>query len=141
MTAEEREQVKVLRGIGASYAQIASELEVSVNTVKAYCQRHGLGGVGKEKEREDKSDKNKCKRCGSTLIQRKGCKPRKFCSDVCRKAWWHIHRSELGTAQPIVCMSCQTVFLRPGPAKYCSSTCYFNHRFGRKVHDQANAGA
>jgi uncharacterized protein YjcR len=45
MSRLERNEIPWMRHEGMSYAQIAAVLGLSVNTVKSYCQRDGLGGV------------------------------------------------------------------------------------------------
>ena len=46
MTEAEKARVRKLRLEGAGYKQIASELELSINTVKSYCRRSLLCGMG-----------------------------------------------------------------------------------------------
>ena len=42
MTNKQKEKISVLRQAGTSYKEIAEQLDLSVNTVKSYCQRHEL---------------------------------------------------------------------------------------------------
>ncbi|WP_369677897.1 RNA polymerase sigma factor [Ruminococcus sp. CAG:379] len=42
MTNKQKEKIIVLRQDGTSYKEIAEQLDLSVNTVKSYCQRHEL---------------------------------------------------------------------------------------------------
>ena len=43
MTHEEKKQIGKMRAAGMSYARIAESLDISINSVKSYCRRHGLG--------------------------------------------------------------------------------------------------
>lgn len=45
MDDRQRQQIRELREEGYGYGRIAQILEISENTIKTYCRRHGLGGV------------------------------------------------------------------------------------------------
>lgn len=44
MDAKQKEEISHLRVHGMTYEQVAKQLQLSVNTVKSYCQRNQLGG-------------------------------------------------------------------------------------------------
>ena len=73
MTADEKEKVRLMRYEGASYSKIASNLGISLNTIKSFCQRNQLliSGI----ERKEKFDH--CKQCGKKLLQKSKKKPKK----------------------------------------------------------------
>lgn len=103
MTNEEKNQIGRLRAAGYSYRRIATELDISVNSIKSYCRRHGFGMDAHRYEiqlvqREPCPEPNEatsCAQCGSLVRQVAGRKRRRFCSDVCRLEWWAAHRGEL----------------------------------------------
>ena len=43
MDDRQRQQIRELREEGYGYGRIAQILEISENTIKTYCRRHGLG--------------------------------------------------------------------------------------------------
>ena len=45
MNDTQRQQIEKLRAEGLSYGKISETLGLSINTIKTYCRRHGLGGV------------------------------------------------------------------------------------------------
>ena len=68
MTDEQKKQIVSLRSRGVSYTDIASNLQLSRDTVKSYCRRHGVSTV----ECTEKSTSNCCEFCGKeeeTLLQ------------------------------------------------------------------------
>lgn len=95
MTDVQREAIQRLRMDGKGYTAIAKATGLSKESVKEFCKRNGLGGVasaltvsntktkwpaGKGKS----SSSTVCPSCGNPITQTPGCKPRRFCSDVCR---------------------------------------------------------
>lgn len=72
MTNEQKTQIEYYRRKGHGYKQIAKLTGISVNTVKSYLRRNTL-----------KND-SVCKQCGNEIIQQKGRKHKRFCSDICR---------------------------------------------------------
>jgi uncharacterized protein YjcR len=55
----QKDEIAKMRSEKMSYAQIASVLGLSANTVKSYCQRNNLGGVA-----ATGADSGVCARCG-----------------------------------------------------------------------------
>ena len=122
---------------GLGYSEIARKLDMSVNTVKSYCQRNGL----KRADVTEALANDACKRCGCELVHTPGRKKKQFCSDACRLRWWHGHR-ELGkNARTIVCASCGKAFVTDRMQKYCSHACYIRTRFGGAHGNEAHTGA
>ena len=133
MTKEEKTQVDSLREEGLGYKKIAQMLGVSDNSVKTYCRR-------KEKEPKPEArpepvpEKKKCLCCGKTVLQIKGRKEKKFCSDRCRMKWWNSHLDlvKRKAVYEFTCPCCKEQFTVYGNAnrKYCSHECYIEDRFG-----------
>lgn len=122
MTKQEKQKVITLRSEGYSYLKISELLHLSENTVKSFCRRNNLGGVAK------KQNQLFCKQCGKPLEIKEKSKPRKFCSDNCRRLWWNsnlelVNRKAFYTCQ---CLYCGREFESYGNSnrKYCSRACY-----------------
>jgi DNA-binding NarL/FixJ family response regulator len=79
MLNEQRQTIEDLRLLGRSFAEIAAQTGVSVNTVKSYCRRISA-----------KTDF--CKHCGKPLKYTDGKKKKQFCDDKCRTKWWNVYR-------------------------------------------------
>ena len=137
MNELQKQQIIELRNQGISYSKIADALGISLNTIKSFCRRNNLGGhIGKESKQINKTF---CKECGKELNQNLGKKPLKFCSDKCRVKWWNTH-PELVNRKAIysfICTYCGEPFTAYGNSKrkYCSHSCYINHRFGGDIHE------
>lgn len=111
---------------GLGYSEIARKLNMSVNTVKSYCQRNGLKRTGESAP----STNDVCRRCGCALVHTPGRKRKQFCSDICRLCWWHEHRYMSKTAKGVKCVACGREFITDRGQKYCSHGCYIRMRFG-----------
>jgi orotate phosphoribosyltransferase-like protein len=66
-----------LRSKGFTYSKISEKLKISLNTVKSLCYRRF-------------SESKYCKQCGKRLLQNSKVKPKSFCTDKCRKAFWYV---------------------------------------------------
>ncbi len=67
MTDKQKQQIIALRRNGAGYGTIASQLGVSINTVKSFCRRHSLVA---------KTAGAVCEQCGKPITQNPGRKIR-----------------------------------------------------------------
>lgn len=137
MNISEKVTVRQLRFEGVSYAEISKTLGISENTIKSYCRRNNLGGNLLEKSKEERQ--SACKQCGKPInLEVKG-KPRKFCSEPCRRDWWKTHDKEIKRKAyyALTCVHCGKEFESYGKRdrKYCGHACYINHRFGEVPHD------
>ena len=135
MTNNEKEKIKLLRENGYSYSRISVVLDISENTIKAFCRRNNLGGI-KGSQVNDKKEKNeKCKQCGTQLKQSSQGARKKFCSDKCRRQWWKEHDFciDRKAYYKLTCETCGKHFESYGNKnrKYCSHNCYINNRFGK----------
>lgn len=131
MTGDEKQKVRLMRQQGVGYAQIAASLDISLNTVKSFCRRNNLqSGVVM------KTDTGDCRQCGKRLHQEPKRKPRRFCSDKCRLAWWNDNRDKLNrkAVYQLICAHCGKEFESYGNKnrKYCTHACYIKDRFGEE---------
>lgn len=133
MTGEQKQTVLRRRSAGFAYSQIADEVGLSLNTVKSCCRRAGLSESNASKETGNKENKDFCKQCGEKLIHTQKAKPKKFCGESCRFAYWNTHRNQMNRKAicPVVCVHCGKVFDSYNSAgrKYCSHHCYIARRF------------
>lgn len=129
---EQKEHITVLRSKGISFGRIAKELGLSINTVKSFCRRNQSGGIVVAQPVQEISDPILCRQCGKRLNQLPGHRPRKFCSEVCKRSWWAIHpeQSQKKAWHNADCNYCGKGFLYYGnrTRKYCSLICYREHR-------------
>lgn len=134
MNDTQRQQIKKLRGLNYSYSRIADALGLSINTVKTYCTRHGLGGNSSQSMKPREMDGSFCLCCGVPVMQQPGRKEKKFCSDSCRNKWWNSNLDKVNRKAhyQFTCPGCKKEFSCYGNKnrKYCSFECYIEDRFG-----------
>lgn len=118
MTEMQKIRVHEMKIDGLSYAQIASELNLSENTVKSFCRRNSLQRTAIE----DATNPNSCRFCGKNMVQIPKQKPKKFCSNNCRVSWWHKNCSEQNLVYWSTCTNCGGKFQNHGnrSRRYCS---------------------
>lgn len=133
MTDQEKKQIAIYRNQGLSYTAISNRMAISVNSIKTYCKRNGLGGVRAFAKNVDEKV-CACENCGAPVVQNPGRKKKRFCSDKCRNAWWNAHQDEVNKKAnyECVCAHCGKSFISYGNRnrKYCSHGCYIEDRFG-----------
>ena len=128
MNSKQKDRIILLRKEGLGYKRIATELGISVNTVKSFCQRQGLMAQANQ-------DKPlvKCPVCDKTWESRQGNQKKRFCSDSCRSSWWNTHKGQMNRASQltITCSYCKKHFraYRKEQRKFCSHNCYILQRF------------
>lgn len=112
MTTREAILIEKCRQEGMGAKRIASEVGVSLNTIKSYLRRHPMGVV--------------CRHCGKGITQPVKAREKKFCSDKCRLAWWHEHQRELNrSTTEKLCAFCGMSFTtHKKDQRFCSRTCY-----------------
>ena len=119
-----KDKVLELKNKGFSYKAISDQLGIPVSTAKTYLRR------------EKSAEGNTCKHCGAELINVKGKKNKKFCSDKCRMAWWYKnqHMMNKKSAYEVVCVCCKKKFNFYGykNRKYCSRECYLRDKYGKE---------
>lgn len=129
MTEDEKRQIVDLRSRGLGYKRIGAVMGISNNTVRSFCRRHGLDGT----------KHILCKQCGKVIKVIEKQKPRKFCSDQCRRDWWNSHLDQVDrkAIYSYSCLNCGQEFTAYGNnhRKYCSRSCYNSARIGRKLNE------
>ena len=132
MNDKMKKEISVMRQSGESYGVISGKLNVPINTVKSFCRRN-LPKTAKEKET---SDSLSCMECGKALNQKGPGKPKKFCSEKCRRTWWKKHPGHWDKSKgtELICGYCGKTFHCYGSRKriYCCHDCYIKHRFGKE---------
>lgn len=141
MTDEQALQIRKLRAQGMGYRSIASTVNLSRDLVRNYCRGQGLGGFRIEYEmnlQERMKDGRACAFCGAELNQKSTGRPRRFCCDICRRAYWRMHRAEQKKKETAIytmeCPYCHGIFESYGnkSRKYCCHAHYILDRFGPK---------
>jgi len=137
VTGDQKRNIQDMRRQGLSYTQIAESLGLSVSTIKSYCWRNNLPVCNASNDTENEDDKEHCKQCGRRLEQIPKSKPKVFCSDKCRHAWWSAHRDRLNrkAIYHMSCARCGRPFDSYGnkTRKYCCHACYIQGRFGEEA--------
>ena len=133
MTGEQKQRIQDMRQRGSSYADIASAVGLTKNSVKTFCWRNNLTACDASNDTGNEDNKDTCKHCGKKLRQKSKQKPKTFCDDACRLAWWRKHRDKLDkkAVYKLTCAHCGKVFDSYGnkERKFCSHDCYINHRY------------
>lgn len=126
MTDTERAQIVMLQKQGYGYKRIATVTGMPLNAVKTFCRRHPID--------QDKKVEPTCRNCGVRVEQTPHKRPKLYCSDQCRMAWWKRNRDKLNKRAyyHIVCQHCGKEFDSYGDAarKFCSPACYQASRTG-----------
>lgn len=129
MNELQKQKIVQYRNNGLSYNKISSLMNLSVNSIKSFCQRNNLGGV---KSLNDTICT--CENCGTLFSKVKGKKHKRFCSDKCRNSWWNNHQDQVKRKayNEFTCACCNKKFISYGSRhrKYCSHECYIRDRFG-----------
>ena len=141
MTDEQALQIRKLRSQGMGYRAIASVTNLSRDYVRNYCRSMGIGGYRIEYEmnlQERMNDGRACAFCGAELVQPHTGRHKRFCSDICRRTYWRMHRAELKKKESSIytmeCPYCHEIFEAYGNKnrKYCCHEHYVLDRFGPK---------
>ena len=134
MTDNQKKLVQIYREKGMSSKKVADTLSVSINTIKTFCKRNGLGGVRMAASGAKDVMVTSCRCCGKPVRQNPGRKQKRFCSDACRNRWWNSHLEDVDKKANYerICECCGKTFISYGNSnrKYCSHSCYVNDRFG-----------
>lgn len=83
MYKQQLDKLNNLRLQGYKPKFIAAVLGISVNTVKSHIRRHPVI-----------PNTISCEYCGKPVIQNKGRKEKRFCSDKCRITYWNKKRNK-----------------------------------------------
>lgn len=140
MTDDQALQIRNLRVGGMGYRAIASAVDLSRDQVRNYCRANGIGGILADSEKklaERMRDGRACAFCGAELIRPKTGRPKRFCSEHCRRSYWRMHRADLQKKESSVyiieCAYCHEIFESYGnkTRKYCCHEHYILDRFGK----------
>lgn len=141
MTEFQAEQIENLRKQGVGYRSIGTIVGLSRDIVRNYCKSKGLDGYASDitvNIQEQMALGKACWCCGKPIAQTRTGRPRKFCSDRCRRTWWAAH-PEAGNHKAeatyhMTCAYCGKPFISYGNKnrKYCSHPCYIRDRFWRE---------
>lgn len=133
MTENQKKLVQIYREKGMSYKEVADTLLVSINTIKTFCKRNGLGGVRTGTAGPGDGMVTVCRCCGKPVRQNPGRKQKRFCSDTCRNKWWNSHLEDVDKKAnyECICEYCGKTFISYGNSnrKYCCHRCYVSDRF------------
>jgi len=139
MTGEQKQRIYLLRKKGVAFGIIADKLNVPKNTVKTFCWRNGLSDAELEMPQTNRGYMGFCKQCGKALEQKSKSRPKKFCCDKCRLAWWSENSVQLNrsTQEKHTCENCGKEFLQyPSQnRRFCSHGCYIANRYNSEVND------
>lgn len=138
MTDTQAARIKELRMNGLGYRTIADSLGLTRDIVRNYCKANNMGGYAKATAlniQERIAEGKVCACCGKEITQTENGRPRRFCSDQCRRQWWKMH-PEAGNRKAVyskVCAYCGKTFAAYGDnrRKYCGHSCYIRDRFWR----------
>ena len=137
MTDTQKQRIKHLRGQGVGYKAIAVELDLTCDSVRGFCKRIGLDGIGVAAQLNLAiSDKNFCANCAKPIKQVPHGRARRFCSHECRRIWWQKNPQAKAKKPSAIykfnCAHCGAEFDSYGNKnrKYCSRGCYISHRYG-----------
>lgn len=144
MTEEEMQQAILLRQNGMSNRKIAEYTGLPYEKIRYQCKKQGYDKAPVDESLLIKIQNRKaCAYCGKPITQNDSPgRKRRFCSDECRRAYWHLHRSEEKQRPRAiytkVCAYCGKTFEVYGDKdrKYCSRAHYLeahsDHAYIRK---------
>lgn len=128
MTDIQKKQITEMRTNGMIFASIASELSLSINSVKSFCRRNNIMPMIKSKN-------DRCKHCVKKLVNTPGHRQKTFCSRFCQQLYWREHPELMNRTAIILkrCPACGKEFsdYRGHSRKYCSHACYIEYRYRR----------
>lgn len=143
MNESQRKQIWAMRSRGIGYGAIAKSLNLSRDAVRKFCSRRpelkGYGPVVQQMIEEQGYDH--CLSCGTKLDHKLVGRPKKFCSDKCRRSHWEEHQDQHDKAKTaydeLTCQNCGRSFLSyANPSrKFCGHLCYIEYRFRKGVAD------
>jgi hypothetical protein len=133
MNSEMRERIFRLRAEGVCYKEIAQEMDISFDSVKAFCRRNHLIGPSEVVSRNIQFMKEThkiCRYCCKQIRQNGHGRMRLYCSENCRRKWWQENK-EMRTKKAsaiyhFICKFCRNPFSSYGNKvrKYFSHRCY-----------------
>ena len=117
MRLQDKIVINNMRMEGHTPSVIAAKLGIPASTVRSFIHRNPVVPNTKQ-----------CLQCGRPVLQPKGRREKKFCSDRCRMDWWNSHQNAVNRKAyyTLTCEYCGKEFESYGNKnrKYCCRTCY-----------------
>ena len=139
MDEVQKQQIIEMRLAGAGYKDIGITLNLSRDAVRRFCKRHNMWGYGKLVAlnfKEQTKLGHICFACGRNIESHGRGRPKRFCSEACRREWWIKHKDLVRRKAYYTktCVYCGKKFTVYGDShrRYCSRNCYIHDRFWRK---------
>ena len=121
MRLQDKIVINNMRMEGHTPSVIAGKLGIPASTVRSFIHRNPVVPNTKQ-----------CLQCGRPVVQPKGRREKKFCSDSCRMAWWNSHQDAVDRKAyyTLTCEYCGKEFESYGNKnrKYCCRACYVSAR-------------
>lgn len=118
MTEAQINKILECKAKGLGYKKTAKEVGVHYTTIQKFLKKYGGGDV---------LIHSHCLECGKPIVYSRNHRPRKFCCQDCRNAYWNREHGMNTTkaSKPFVCERCGKTFLsfRKHP-HFCSRECY-----------------
>lgn len=141
MNDSQKSKITEMRLQGLGYKAIAKELSLTRDSVKGYCKRNLLSGIGATVNQNLKVMNVKteiCSCCNKPIKQIPRGRNRRFCSDGCRRKWWNENPDKRTKNENAMykynCIYCNKEFVCYGnkKRKFCSHNCYIKSRFWKE---------
>ena len=117
MRLQDKIVINNMRLEGHTPSVIAAQLGIPASTIRSFIHRN-----------PDVPNTKQCLQCGRPVLQPKGRREKKFCSDRCRMAWWNSHQEFVNRQAyyTLTCEYCGKEFESYGNKnrKYCCRACY-----------------
>ena len=121
MRLQDKIVINNMRLEGHTPSVIAAKLGIPASTVRSFIHRN-----------PDVPNTKQCLQCGRHVLQPKGRREKKFCSDRCRMDWWNSHQDAVNRKAyyTLTCEYCGKEFESYGNKnrKYCCRACYISAR-------------
>lgn len=94
MTDNQAKQIRELRMKGVGYRSIASVVGLTRDVIRNFCKHKGLDGYASSLNKNIKEQMqigDVCYNCAKKITLPATGRPKKFCSDECRREWWKSH--------------------------------------------------
>lgn len=89
ITKDIGESIRIYRQKNYSFAAMARCLDLSVETVKKHCYRHGIDPIEPKKTREENKLLTGCVQCGLLFVRSNLMSTNRFCCTKCRNRYWY----------------------------------------------------
>ena len=117
MRLQDKIVINNMRMEGHTPSVIAAQLGVPASTIRSFIHRN-----------PNVPNTKQCLQCGRPVLQPKGRREKKFCSDRCRMAWWNSHQDAVDRKAyyTLTCEYCGKEFESYGNKnrKFCCRACY-----------------